>query len=303
MLYSKQMAIDTLVLSDTHFSFNSKIGQQKWFPGLLNMLIKFGPRGRRKATSYLEAIDRRTQRQFELVLAKVKAQYPDITTIIHCGDIVAGNNESGICNEASIREFEQYEKTVNLYFPRARKLYGWGNHDIGYHEASKLGRLFSKRIGGVNNSSLTNGSRLLGKPFYTDKLGPWTLVFINTELSRVRPQTHDHEVANIIKELSEQQKLMLANEIGSQDKLIVIGHDPFVLCKKILPHLNSSQIYRVLAGHVHNKKFTRLLRLRFRTARKGHLQIIPSTWPSILNGKGGYGLLDSSSGVLKVESL
>lgn len=297
------MAIDTLVLSDTHFSFNSKLSQKKWFPGLLSLLTKLGPWGRRKVDLYLAGIDSRTQRQLELVLAKVKAQYPDITTIIHCGDVVAGSNESGICNEASIREFELYEKTVKSYFPNAKKLYGWGNHDIGYHEATKLGRLFSKRIGGVSHKSLANGKRLLGKPFFAEKLGPWTLVFISTELSRIRPQTHDHEVAGVIRELGEQQKVMLTNELASRDKLIVIGHDPFVLCKKILPILNSRQIHHVFAGHVHNQKFTRLLRMRFRTARDGHLQIIPSTWSGPLNGKGGYGLFDSNSGELKVETL
>ena len=281
--------IKILLFSDPHYSTNSLIEEEKWFPPVCSILPNF------LAKKFLQFWDKMTQGAFIKMLNKAKRETYDLA--IGLGDYTPGANESGMITDKSIGQFNSFKRILDQMIS-CHKILVWGDHDAGYRfeVSKKTGVKIGTEQGGMSDLSAENAGKLLGSPFYDFEMGPAKFFHISTNLIK----NVDENDSNYLQILKKNQVWYLDSclERSITNLNFVLLHDPTALTpeseiRKVLDK-HKKKITAIIHGHLHAefaRKLTMLSPVSRDLCQNFKTVLVPASWGMMGIGA-GYKVLE-----------
>jgi len=290
--YEKNIVGRIALVSDPHYSTDSKESEEKWFPWFCTLLRKINPSGR-LVKKFLDFWDRKTQEAFENVIGRVKKLQP-YDLLVGLGDYTPGANESGMLTQKTRKQYAIFKKVLDKI--NCLKKLIWGDHDAGYrfNVKKRIGVKIGTEAGGVSVESVKAATQLIGDPFgcfWVDKI---KFIFISTNLVRNVGSASPEE----LKDLKIKQETFLAKTLyESHEKVFVLLHDPTALHKEtaVRKILDSHQqkILAIIHGHMHAgfvQKLNMLAPVYFGLCLEYKTILVPASWGFMGIG-GGFAIM------------
>lgn len=270
---------ELIVFSDAHFSVDSRIEEERWFPPQCRWLDALEHRagiGENLVKRFLEWWDRKTQQGVSELISRAAA-YQTVQAIISCGDETPGTNESGLVTEKAREESQEFSKRIKRAFPGIPFLRCWGGHDLGYHHPT-TSKLIGAR-GGVTANSIQWAQTLISPSFQRLEIDPFTIILLNSEVY-YHHSCRDTGAAGILRRMAEEQDTWLEETRKCAGRILLFIHDPAPL-----PHIarcfgknGCNKIAHSFCGHVHRRWVGSLLAQCTRHGRMFHLTAVPALW-------------------------
>ncbi|MCD6150011.1 metallophosphoesterase [bacterium] len=283
-----------LLFADSHFSVDSKIEEEKWFPPICSLLSRFSDK---MVGKFLKHWDEVTQKRFIKIVRNAYNHGP-YNYMLGLGDYTPGANESGMLTPKTIKQYREFENILNR-FPDIPRLLIWGDHDVGYRfdVSGKTGVKIGTEQGGVSVASVEAAEKLIGPPFGEMDIGPAKFIYFSTNLVR----NVDEGSNPFLKDLKAKQESYVANALWkSQSRLnFLLLHDPTAILprtaiRKIIDS-HHRKITAIVHGHLHaefSAKLTRAFYKPFRQFCKMYkLILVPAPWGMFGIG-GGFLILN-----------
>jgi len=283
-----------LLFSDPHFSVDSKIEEEKWFPPICSLLSRFSDK---MVERFLRFWDNITQKAFVKML-KVSKHYAPYNFVVGLGDYTPGANESGMLTFKTVEQYRKFENILNS-FPDIPRLLVWGDHDVGYcfNVSGKTGIKIGTEQGGVSVASVKAAEKLIGPPFGEMDIGPAKFIYLSTNLVRNVGESSDA----FLRELKAEQESRIADMLWkSQSRLnFLLLHDPTAILpgttmREIIDS-HSGKITAIVHGHLHAGFSARLTRVFYKPyqclCEKYEVILVPAPWGMFGVG-GGFLILN-----------
>lgn len=243
-----------LFLSDIHYSSGSNISHQRWFPGFVKILAGLPGNVHDK---FLRHWDNFTQKQLELLLTKVGIQ--EFTSTFCLGDIIAGEQESGMLTPQSLKEAKFIMSRL-----RQPSMGGihivLGNHDVGYKRARK-----NSLSRGMTQLSIDRALQTFNtKLFYSKLIEGFNFIALTSSLITDSQAIKSDELKN-------SQNEFLAGQLKSNRRNIILLHDPRALRDGSLNTTisnNIDNIEYIVFGDLHSRFVGKLFSLPYSFRRK-----------------------------------
>lgn len=289
-----------LLTGDFHWSRNSLLKEERWFPGICSFFERVGNffgLSSSLAEKFLGFCDRMTQKAFRKTLLKIPGSGP-YDWAIFGGDYTPGVRESGMITSKSQRECLHVLKMLNICLGNISRTFVLGDHETGYrfNVSGNIGLKVGTEQGGVSVHSIEIAERLLGPSFGSFVVKNCKFIFISTNLIRNVDCSSPAELQN----LKVKQESFLSGELSSskEEMVFVVIHDPTALVpessvRKILDS-HSKKITAIIHGHMHAEpiKWLTMLSPVYRGVCKRFKTIlIPATWGFMGIG-GGFKVLE-----------
>jgi|GEM_PF-2151668 len=299
--FGKRGVCRILLFSDPHYSKDSLLEEEKWFPPVCAFLKKIQLVFLVK--KFLRFWDRMTQEAFVKMLLEVKKKSP-FDFAIGLGDYTPGANESGMLTKKTFKQYRDFKNIFDKYV-KCDKALVWGDHDAGYRFSA--GKVLGTERGGLSVKSVKSATELIGLPFGSVEVGPVKFIYISTNLVR----NVDENSHPILRDLKVEQESFLAKELNwsGRSPVFIFAHDPTALGKetamrKIIDS-HRKKVTAIVHGHLHAEFSRRLAMLS--SVYGGLCQeyetiLVPASWGMMGIGRGFKILNIHKNGSYSVES-
>ena len=299
-----------LFFSDPHYSVNSEIEEEKWFPPICAWLEKIQKKFKLQANlveKFLSFWDKLTQKKTELMFEKAFQSGP-YDFIIGLGDYTPGTNESGMITEKSVEQFSAFNESFRSYFPLTKRLLVWGDHDVGYKfdVSGKTGIKIGSESGGVSIKSVIRAQMFIGKMYGTEIINGARFIYLSTNLIRNVGENSSNE----LKILANSQMEYVVHELlESRPNYItfLLVHDPTALKLngQIMNALEANGNAVIIHGHMHagfSAFMTKLFYSFYRNlCKRFKVYVAPAPWGMFGVGGGFFILYLFEDGSYKIE--
>jgi hypothetical protein len=286
-----------LLFSDPHFSVDSRIEEESWFPPICNLLQKIDRRLHLEASlveKFLKFWDRITQKNMRLFLKKASLLGP-YDYIFGLGDYTPGTNESGMVTEKSIGQFKTFLRLLKDYFWDSPLFLTWGDHDVGYrfNVSKKTGVKIGSETGGISLKSVLVADKLLNKAWGSLKIGKAKVIALSTNL--IRASDDKDELLRRMSDLQRKAVVYSLMEADDSDPIFLFLHDPTALhpdsvIMDAMRYISKKKKIIIIHGHMHAEYSAFLTRLFYKPYRKlckkFETILVPAPWGMFGIGKG-----------------
>lgn len=285
----KRVVASILLFSDSHYSINSLLSEEKWFPPVCAVLEKIllG----RLAEKFLRFWDQTTQRAFTRMIDLIPF-YGPYTNVFGLGDYTPGTNESGMVTGKARMQFFSFIRKLGCRI-HCPDILVWGDHDAGYRFSA--GKIIGTEQGGLSEKSVATASELIGPPFGSIEIGSARFIYISTNLVR----NVDNNSSWKLRKLKIAQESFLANQLNNaKNKLVfLLLHDPTALGKetavrKIIDS-HRKKVTAIIHGHLHaefSRCLTMLSPVYWGLCREYKAILVPASW-GVMGIGGGFKVL------------
>lgn len=227
-----------LLLSDVHYSVDSKVHERRWFPWVVSFIGLFSSR---LPVKFLSWWDNYSQQQFEKVAQH--AQNSNYELAVCLGDMTPGVNERGLVSKKAIKEARLARNSIDACADKM--FYVFGNHDLGYGLGQKIN---------MDENIVTATDVYQTEVYYSKVVHNRKFIFINSEIG---------QSTNYTKLLWEKQIEFLDKELEGDMMSFVYMHDVNKLKDRALSAVvakHAEKIEKVIGGDLHSKSLGKLVR-------------------------------------------
>ena len=300
-----------LLFSDPHYSVDSRIEEEKWFPPICTWLEKIQKKFKLQTNlveKFLSFWDRLTQKKTELIFEEAKKHGP-YDFIIGLGGYTPGTNESGMITKKSVEQFMIFKKLFHKYFPLTLSLFVWGDHDAGYKfdVSGKTGMKIGTETGGISVESVMSAKILIGMPYGTSIMNNARFIYLSTNLIR----NVDKNSSDELKILAEKQMEYVIHELleARSDYLtFLLLHDPTALKLngQIMDAIEANGNVIIFHGHMHAGFSAFIARIFYpfyqHLCKRFETYIVPAPWGMFGIG-GGFLIADLKENGFEVKKI
>ncbi len=206
---------------------------------------------------YLKFFDELTQKAFQKLLEQAQQlqRQKSFDSMIDFGDNIAGGaNQEGIKSEKAKRELRKYYELIANALPKIPISFLRSGHVMGYND--QITEIQGQKGGKMSIESFNAAKELIGKPWFSEKVEEFMLLFLDSETTRESKNFSNPEQDFFIEKAKEQEKFIqecLENASRNNNKIILFIHDPMQLKelqKTLRPY--KENIVLILAGHIHS---------------------------------------------------